>query len=377
VWWWDTATRHLRGRVPDAPPSVKSLAISPDGRTLAAGRRLVWLPEAFGPESKTPMARRDAMTTVSYALNGEVLAVAGADKTLRLLDAHTGAEVRRFKGHADAVLALAFAPDGKTLASGGADKAVRLWSLRDGEELRTIETPGKAIDVAFVEQGRQLVAAVGSSILLWDVATGEKLRELEGHTAPIVSLAVAESTHALASASRDGTVKLWDAESGEQSSELQAPSGSVTRVAFSQDGQTLALGRDDGQLLLRARGTNGTWFAAHGGSVRALAFSPDGKLLLSAGDDQSLKLWRLTGDTEAKELLALGGHAQPVDSLAFSPDGATFASAGEDPSLRLWSRAALESFFAASPRALLIEAQQAMALNPTPALDPAARTSVP
>ena len=54
---------------------------------------------------------------------------AGEDKTVRLWDARTGQEIRKFKGHSEAVTCVAISPDGKSAVSGSADRTLRLWQL--------------------------------------------------------------------------------------------------------------------------------------------------------------------------------------------------------------------------------------------------------
>jgi WD40 repeat protein len=81
-------------------------------------------------------------------------------------------------GHVSAVLAVAFSPDGRTLVSGGADATV------------DYNTPD-------------------NTIRLWDVASGNPLAILAGHTDAVRSLAFSPDGTMLASGSFDETVRLW------------------------------------------------------------------------------------------------------------------------------------------------------------------------
>jgi WD40 repeat protein len=67
---------------------------------------------------------------------------------------------RRFlKWHEAPVRCITFAPDGKTLVSGGADGRLILWDVATGDRIREWRFHGWVIWVAFAPDGRHLATA--------------------------------------------------------------------------------------------------------------------------------------------------------------------------------------------------------------------------
>jgi WD40 repeat protein len=59
------------------------------------------------------------------------------------------------------------------------------------------------------------------SVRVWDAKTGEQLRELQGHTDNVTSVAFSPDGNRIVSGSWDKSVRVWDAKTGEQLRELQ------------------------------------------------------------------------------------------------------------------------------------------------------------
>ena len=226
-------------------------------------------------------------------------------------------------------------PDGSTLVSGGGDTTLRLWDVATGEPIRTLEGHTDSVySVAFSPDGSTLVSGGGDTTLrLWDVATGRHLRTLEGHTDSVYSVAFSPDGTTLASGSWDRTLRLWDVATGAHIRTLSGHTGGVLSVAFSPDGSTLVSGGGDTTLRLWdvATGEPIRTLEGHTYAVFSVAFSPDGSTLVSGGGDTTLRLWDVaTGEP----IRTLEGHTYAVFSVAFSPDGSTLASGGRD--ILLW-----------------------------------------
>jgi WD40 repeat protein len=136
---WYTATgasvHHLAGH----ESSLRALAFSPDGRTLAsadeAGDGRLWA--MAGDEPPTTLAHFGdgdaAVTGLHFSPDGRTLATGHRDRTVRLRDSLTGQERATLTGHTDGVLLLQFAagvPVNRllSLAEGGEVKFWRAWA---------------------------------------------------------------------------------------------------------------------------------------------------------------------------------------------------------------------------------------------------------
>ena len=67
---------------------------------------------------------------MAFSPDGQRLATAGYDRTVKVWDAATGQETLTLKGHAEDVLSVTFSPDGRRLAAGIRYGTVKIWDAR-------------------------------------------------------------------------------------------------------------------------------------------------------------------------------------------------------------------------------------------------------
>src|SRR5712692_10154240 len=88
-----------------------------------------------GQEEGNPHGHRGAVRHLAFSLDGELLASASEDQTVKVWDPETGEMRRTLTAHTDAVLGVAFSPDGTRVASAGADEMVFVHDLRGDDAL--------------------------------------------------------------------------------------------------------------------------------------------------------------------------------------------------------------------------------------------------
>ncbi len=286
----------------------------------------------------------DAVESVAFSPDGQLLASASDDGTIRLWNVATHQPAGAAIPGGSQMLSLAFSPDGQTLAAGISNATVRLWDVAGGywRGQPMANNPGSVFSLAFSPDGKQLAGGgTVESIYLWDMATGQRVGQpLTGHTNGVTRVSFSPDGKTLAGGSRDGTVQLWDAASDQPLGEpLTATAPNITSVAFSPDGKALAASSgSNGNVVVWDVAAKPPVLAAslsgHTANVTSVAFSPDGTVLASAGVDASVRLWNVAARSPAGAPLM--GASGPLTAVAFSPDGRTLATASADQTVTLW-----------------------------------------
>jgi len=319
--------RYSRRTVFVALGSVAALALASSGFVWLAHSRLQ-TSQTRAQSSATPTRTRplgtllltyrshtDAVSSVAWSpTNSHTVASASRDKTVRVWNVATGADIVSYTGHSDEVHTVAWSHDGTHLASGSSDKTVQVWPL--------------ALNVT-------------SAIITY-----------QGHGDIVNSVAWSPDGQSIASASNDNTVRLWMAQNGTDITAYTEHTDGVRAVMWSPDGKYIASGGNDKVVRVwpapatptsppstpdTASPTALASFDKHTAAVQTLAWSPDGRYIVSGGADNAVLIWyALIG---GNPVMAYTGHSLSILSVAWSPDGALVASADYDGMVHIWRAA--------------------------------------
>jgi WD40 repeat protein len=160
---------------------VDALAISPDGRRIAAGFRSISA--------------------------GKVQVV------VKLWDAATGDELRNFTSQEGALLALTFIEGGNRLAAATSVRYT-VWDAGTGAEVGSFRPP-PSLKAAIAPDGIRLASTgMDGRVTIWDTATGQQVLSLRGFSGQVTSLKFSPGGERLAAGGIEGqsaSIRIWDA----------------------------------------------------------------------------------------------------------------------------------------------------------------------
>jgi WD40 repeat protein len=222
----DLASGKLVATFDEPKGMINCLAASSDGKLLAAADDAaavhVWS-LSDRKLAKTLTTHKGRVLGAAFSNDGKQLATGGSDKSFAVVDVATWQETIRYRTPA-AVHGVAFSQDGKLVvgAVGGPDEsAIRVGAANiDPKDTAPRKSAtkvystgaGMPLDIVWPAKGANVfVACNDHAIRAYDGATGRMLRTYQGHADWVYGVASNAAGTKLASGGADGVVRLWNA----------------------------------------------------------------------------------------------------------------------------------------------------------------------
>ena len=339
-----------------------SVALSPDGRTLAAGdgNGTVIL---FDTETRERIGEYEAESLVTWLgfhpRDGSLAIVtkdlSGSRAYVHVIDPATQRLRRSIplgphpaEPGSPYIPVATYSPDERSLIVGyhSEDELaffLRRVDLRNGAPLgRRVRVTGRPGGTSFPQvtpNGRVIYTGAGRTYEI----DAQTLRTVRRYPVGGRSSGISADGSTLAIAADNGQVRLLDLGSGRVRSLKGRHDGGVLTERFSPDGRTLATTGDLGEVIVWdvREGRAIERLEGHHGTVWSQAFSPDGRTLYTAGDDSTVIIWDVAGDrrlgqrftvdeTRRTQAFELAAADEGLPPFAVGPDGRTLALARRD-----------------------------------------------
>jgi len=294
---WDRLSAVVRHTLPTGLKSVGALACHPDGERLLApwkyalavldspDRLRFWNLEsgkpcavedhetglwhraellAKGPELlEIPIGDAATVSALSFRPDGESwIALHFAPKTTMYYGPNISKAIKPEWRPCDPKLeaypswfdrrveisALSLSADGTTAAVASREY-VRVGALDAARVPPAYRAAKPVASIALSPNADRLIGCWGNVVTVWETGGASRVREFDGHTAPVRTVAYAPDGSLAASAGLDGTVLLWEPDGGSIRVRYDWNLGPIHKLAFAPDGLTLAVAGQGGLIL--------------------------------------------------------------------------------------------------------------------------------
>ena len=282
----------------------------------------------------------------AFSPDGRLVAGPGG-QGLSVWDARSGCRFKAQLPHRSQVHGASFSQDGRFILSTDS-YAAKLWELPaglkcEGNDVKEIVSLDHSKTGAFAKRnallspdGRFIVVTSisGEPAQVHDSSTGDVKFKLRDGSTQTQDAAISSNSSLIVTADDDGKARVWDAATGNLLRTLDGESGvPLALVSFSPDDKLILAASDSRFNLVTVwdAGTGKPMGQSFPGHIAS--FSPDGKFVVAVSSGDNARVSDVTTRRTVAELKGLTGK---VTHVVFSDDGQRIIGATSDRKVGVW-----------------------------------------
>lgn len=335
----ETETGKITHTLTGHAPLIRAIHFSADGTRLIAGTEdkalLLW---NLGDPANTMPRKIEGLSAsvsaVAFSPDASQALVGTADHMVYLCNLADGMLIQKFAGHSAPVIGVGYSA--QVPFSISSDRTIRFWNPADASQTRVFNDQATTLAWNLSSDGSLLaLAGDDKNIRLYQIASGQLMQTLTGHTAPCSSLTFAADGKKLVS-----TALLGDKPSESIVWDLSAPAPRIQEILLEKDIKWSFFDAKSDRLWLES--SSGLFrrialrFARYlegpNQPLRALNFHSNGQTLFAASQDGTLRGYQTANGQPAFNT----SHGAAVTAMCLSSDESLLATTAENGSVRIW-----------------------------------------
>lgn len=303
------------------PPSITSIAYSPDGKLLAiAGYHEVLLhkPDGSGAVARL-VGEAPRIETISFSKDGAWLGACGGSPAefgqVQIWDLASRKLIKAFKSTSDSLFGVSFSIDGNFVAFGGADKTARIIDLRTGKEVLKFENHDDWVfATTYTVKGNFLLTGSRDRAMkMINPANGRFIDDINKLLEPVLCFQRHPMKDEVAYGGELGTPRIYRISDNQKRTAanndtnlvkaFERQPGPVHSIAYNPDGNSIAVGSISGEVRIYnvADAKRLATLKGHDGAVFTIAYHPKGHQLVTAGAEGLVRIFDSKTGTRIKE----------------------------------------------------------------------------